>query len=185
MKRTILGKSIFKRWINQFFDKELLMLTISEPHQKLSKLTSEKSNLEVIISEIINIVNRYVFGKNKRFEYIRGIIVEENIHGRPHYHILLLKPEEMDFERFKNKLEKVERLLCNENSQLNLNKYSLTTSIRNLLSQPCYDSFAKVSKFHNKLASYLSKTVSNYYILQGRAFNRTNDNLNLYVDFYQ
>lgn len=92
----------------------------------------------------------------------------------------------MDFDRFVIKLEKVERLLCNENSQLNLNKYSLTASIRNLLSQPCYDSYyAKVSKFHNKLAGYLSKTVSNYYILQGRAFNRANDRLDLYVDFYQ
>jgi len=185
MKRIILGKSVFKRWINRYFDNETLMLTISEPHQKLSKLTLEKSNLEVIISDILNIVNRYVFGKNKRFEYLRGIIVEENIHGRPHYHILLHKPEKMDFDRFVIKLEKVERLLCNENSQLNLHKYSLTASIRNLLSQPCYDSYAKVSKFHNKLASYLSKTVSNYYILQGRAFSRTNDNLDLYVDFYQ
>ena len=57
MKRTILVKSKFKSWINQLFDNESLMLTISEPHQKLSRLTLEKSNLEVIISEIINIVN--------------------------------------------------------------------------------------------------------------------------------
>lgn len=185
MIRTILGKSSLKKWINRYFDNESLMLTISKPHQKLSRLTFEKSNLEVIISEIINIVNRYVFGKNKRFEFLEGIIVEENIHGRPHYHILLHKPEKMDFDRFMNKLGKVERLLCNEDSQLNLSKYNLTTRMQDLLSKPCYGSFAKVSQIHDNLAGYLTKTISNYYFLQGRAFDRANDKLDLYVDFYR
>lgn len=127
MTRTKLGKSECEKWMNENFDNESLMLTISEPHQKLSKLSLEKSNLEVIISEIINIVNRYVFGKYKRFEFLRGIIVEENIYGRPHYHILLNKPENMNFDIFLKKLRKVERLLCNEDSQLNSSKYNLTT----------------------------------------------------------
>jgi hypothetical protein len=171
-------------WINEFNNDEVLMLTISEPHAKLHNLTIDGIYLEPVIDAIIKLVNRFVFGKNKKFEALNGIVIEENFLLRPHYHILLYKPVNMNFENFKHKLEQISARLCEENFQLDLRDSNLSQYIQKSLSKPCYDKFARVTEVHGNIGSYLTKkTVSSkYYILQGRKFNRANDCLDLKIN---
>ena len=81
-----------QQWIEKFNQDDSLMLTISEPHIRINRLLAQGDNLEPVIDQIIKFVNRYVFGKHKRFEFIKGLIVEENPDTQPHYHILLKRP---------------------------------------------------------------------------------------------
>ncbi len=86
-------KVILKEWIEEFTEDNSLMLTISEPHVRIHRLLANGNNLEPVIDKIIKLVNKYVFGKHKRFESLQGIVIEEDPLFQPHYHILLKKPE--------------------------------------------------------------------------------------------
>jgi len=173
-------------WINIFNNDEVLMLTISEPHAKLHNLVNDGIYLEPVIDAIIKLVNRFVFGKNKKFEALNGIVIEENSLLKPHYHILLYKPVNMNFENFKHKLEQISARLCEENFQLDLRDSNLSQDIKKSLSKPCYNKFARVTEVHENIGSYLTKRTINskYYILQGREFSRKNDYLDLKINPY-
>lgn len=54
------------------------MPTISEPHVRIHRLLANGNNLEPLIDQIIILINKYVFGKHKRFESLQGIVIEEN-----------------------------------------------------------------------------------------------------------
>jgi hypothetical protein len=77
-RTTRIDKTDISNLINGFDGNESLMLTISEPHIRLGRLAIEGRNLEPIINEIIRLVNRYVFGKYKKYESLNGIVIEEN-----------------------------------------------------------------------------------------------------------
>jgi hypothetical protein len=159
------------------------MLTISEPHAKIKRVLANGNNLEPVIDQIIKFVNRYVFGKHKRFEFIKGLIVEENPDTQPHYHILLKRPESMDFNVFKYKMEQASNRLCLDNFRLDLSDSNLSSRLKDALSMPCYDAFSKVTEVHKNIGSYLTKERANYYVLQGRKFSRRTDCLDLRVNY--
>ena len=185
MKNTTrMRKSDFKEFIKEFKENESLMLTISEPHIRLKKFTIEGKNLEPIINEIIRLVNGYVFGKNKHYEFLKGIVVEENKFFRPHYHIIFKKPIGMEFDSFKRKLEQIAKRLCDENFELDLSDSNFSTRMKERLSKPCYDKFAKVTNGHGNLDGYLTKQNAFFYILQERGFKRERDILEFKVNRY-
>lgn len=175
-------------WINKFNrNGSSLMLTISEPHKRLGRYAIEGGNLEPIIDEAIRLINARVFGKNRRFQSLNGLVVEENQYFRPHYHILLSKPEHMEFDIFKKRLSSIANLMCNENFEFDLSKSNFSQKTKKRISKPCYERYAIVTDYHENLASYLTKELqfANYYILQGRGFNRVEDKLNLKVIKYR
>ena len=172
-----------QQWIEKFNQDDSLMLTISEPHIRINRLLAQGDNLEPVIDQIIKFVNRYVFGKHKRFEFIKGLIVEENKFFSPHFHILFYKPESMDFNVFKYKMEQASNRLCLDNFKFDLSDSNLSNDIKNTLSSPCYNKFSKVTEIHENIGSYLTKDMANYYIINGRKFNRKNDHLELWVNF--
>lgn len=174
-----------QQWIEELTQYNSLMLTISEPHAKIKRVLANGNNLEPVIDQIIKFVNRYVFGKHKRFEFIKGLIVEENPDTQPHYHILLKRPESMDFNVFKYKMEQASNRLCLDNFRLDLSDSNLSNDIKNTLSAPCYNNFSKVTEIHENIGSYLTKDMANYYIINGRKFSRRNDHLDLWVCFYR
>lgn len=176
-------KAILKEWIEEFNEGNSLMLTISEPHARIHRLLAHGNNLEPVIDKIIKLINRYVFGKHKRFESLQGIVFEKDPFIQPHYHILIKRPDSMEFDVFKDKLEKVTNRLCSEDFRLDLSDSTLNPKIKNALSMPCYNSFAKVTEVHERIGSYLTKERANYYLLQGRKFSRKDDNLNLWVNY--
>jgi len=178
-----LEKTKLQQWIEKFHQNNSLMLTISKPHKRINRLIANGDNLESVIDQIIKLVNRYVFGKHKRFEFLRGLIVEENPLIQPHYHILINKPENMEFNVFKRKMEQVSSRLCSEDFELDLRDSNLTNSLKNTLSMPCYDKFSKVTEIHENIGSYLTKGIANYYILDGRKFSRKDECLNLWVSY--
>ena len=98
--------------------------------------------------------------------------------------LLTWKPVNMNFEKFKYKLEQISARLCKESFQLDLRDSNLPQNIEESLSKPCYNKFARVTEVHENIGSYLTKkTVSSkYYILQGRKFSRTNDCLDLKIN---
>ncbi len=181
-KKAIL-QSEMTQWINEFNHNGSLMLTISEPHKRLKRYAIDGTNLEPIIAEIIRLSNASVFTKNKRHESLDGLIVEESPRFRPHYHILFSKPEKMEFDVFRKRLSRIANLMCNENFKFDLSKSNFSQKTKEIISKPCYDRYAKVSDYHENSASYLTKELgfANYYMLQGRGFNRENDKLTLKV----
>jgi hypothetical protein len=172
-----------QQWIEELTQYNSLMLTISEPHAKIKRVLANGNNLEPVIDQIIKFVNRYVFGKHKRFEFLKGLIVEENKFFSPHFHILFYKPESMDFNVFKYKMEQASNRLCSEDFKFDLSDSNLSNDIKNTLSSPCYNKFSKVTEIHENIGSYLTKDMANYYIINGRKFNRKNDHLELWVNF--
>lgn len=172
-----------QQWIEELTQYNSLMLTISEPHAKIKRVLAKGNNLEPVIDQIIKFVNRYVFGKHKRFEFIKGLIVEENPDTQPHYHILLKRPESMDFNVFKYKMEQASNRLCLDNFRLDLSDSNLSSRLKDVLSMPCYDAFSKVTEVHENIGSYLTKERANYYLLQGRKFSRRTDCLDLRVTY--
>ena len=85
----------------KFNSVDSLMLTIAKPHAKANHLNLTVKDMEPIISKIINMANSAVFGKHKHFEFLRGIIVCESVKKEPHFHIILNKPQHLNFEKFK------------------------------------------------------------------------------------
>lgn len=182
-KQLRIDKSQIRGWINKFDKQEILMLTISEPHARINRLLANGDNLEPVIDQIIKLINRYIFGKHKRFEALNGILIEEDPLFQPHYHILFNKPESMEFNVFKYKMEQASNRLCLDNFRLDLSDSNLNHKIKNTLSTPCYDTFCKVTEVHENIGSYLTKSRANYYVLQGRKFSRKDDCLNLWVNY--
>ncbi|SEN30356.1 hypothetical protein [Nitrosomonas marina] len=179
-----INKEELDSWLKTIImDNDSLMLTISEPHNKIRRSVASGENLEPIIDKIIKIANRYIYGKHKRFVSLKGIIVEEHPLFTPHYHIILLKPEKMDFDTFRHKLEQLSNKLCSEEFEFDLSDAFLSSKIKNILSKPCYDRFAKVSNGHDFLGEYLVKEHAKYYLLQDRKFCRKKDDLELFVNF--
>lgn len=172
-----------QQWIEELTQYNSLMLTISEPHAKIKRVLANGNNLEPVIDQIIKFVNRYVFGKHKRFEFLKGLIVEENKFFSPHFHILFYKPESMDFNVFKYKMEQASNRLCLDNFRLDLSDSNLSSRLKDVLSMPCYDAFSKVTEVHKNIGSYLTKKRANYYLLQGRKFSRRTDCLDLRVNY--
>lgn len=176
-------KVTLREWIEELTQYNSLMLTISEPHARINRVLANGNNLEPVIDQIIKLINRYIFGKHKRFEALNGIIVEEDPLFQPHYHILFNKPESMKFNVFKYKMEQASNRLCLDIFKLDLSDSNLNHKIKNALSTPCYDTFCKVTEVHENIGSYLTKSRANYYVLQGRKFCRKDDSLNLWVNF--
>jgi len=172
-----------QQWIEELTQYNSLMLTISEPHAKIKRVLANGNNLEPVIDQIIKFVNRYVFGKHKRFEFIKGLIVEENPDTQPHYHILLKRPESMELNKFKYKMEQASNRLCLDNFRLDLSDSNLSSRLKDVLSMPCYDAFSKVTEVHENIGSYLTKKRANYYLLQGRKYSRKDDCLDLRVNY--
>ena len=172
-----------QQWIEELTQYNSLMLTISEPHAKIKRVLANGNNLEPVIDQIIKFVNRYVFGKHKRFEFLKGLIVEENKFFSPHFHILFYKPESMDFNVFKYKMEQASNRLCLDNFRLDLSDSNLSSRLKDVLSMPCYDAFSKVTEVHKNIGSYLTKKRANYYLLQGRKYSRKDDCLDLRVNY--
>lgn len=178
-----IAKYKIQEWIEKFDQDKVLMLSISEPHIRINRLIANGNNLEPVIDQIIKLVNRYVFGKHKKFESLNGIIVEENPIIQPHYHILFCKPDNMEFDVFKRKMEQVSIRLCSEDFKLDLRESNLSTSIKNTLSMPCYSTYSKATEVHENIGSYLTKGLAKYYILNGRKFSRKDNDLDLWVNF--
>lgn len=179
-------QSEMDQWINKFNRGGLLMLTISRPHSKLRSYAIRGENLEPIIDEIIRLVNACVFGKNRRFEVLDGLVIEEKQYLYPHYHIIFSKPADMVFNIFKKRMCSIANLMCNENFIFDLSRSNFSQKTKDRLSKPCFDKFAMVTDYHENLANYLTKELqhANYYILQSRGFNRERDKLALNVIKY-
>lgn len=170
------------KWITNI-GKNSLMLTISEPHAKTHNLDLSLTNLEPIVSDIIKLANSFVFGKHKRFIFLKGIIVCENLKKEiPHFHVVFMKPENIDFDIFKSKLEKIAHKLCKEEFVFDLKHTYLCSKKKYLLSQPCYEKFVKVSNSHENIGRYLTKSWdASYFILNDRAVNFEKDKIDLFV----
>lgn len=176
-------KVTLREWIEELTQYNSLMLTISEPHARINRFLANGNNLEPVIDQIIKLINRYIFGKHKRFDSLMGIVIEENPLSQPHYHILFNKPESMDFNVFKYKMEQASNRLCLDNFRLDLSDSNLSSKLKDVLSTPCYDTFCKVTEVHDNIGSYLTKERANYYLLQGRKFSRRTDCLDLRVNY--
>ena len=182
-KQLRINKSQIIKWLNKYDKNDLLMLTISEPHARINRSLAHGDNLEPVIDQIIKFINGYVFGKHKKFVSLNGIVIEENPLIRPHYHILLIRPESMEFNVFKYKMERASNRLCSENFKFDLSDSNLNYKIKNAFSMPGYDTFCKVTEVHENIGSYLTKSRANYYVLQGRKFSRKDDCLDLRVNY--
>ena len=135
-KNVVIGKTEYSNWIKNI-SVDSLMLTISEPHIKTKHLELTVKDMEPIISKIISMANSAAFGKDKHFEFLKGIIVCENVKEekeQPHFHIILNKPQHLNFGKFQEKITKVSTSLCDKNFKFDLsdsyltfiNKYFLT-----------------------------------------------------------
>lgn len=181
--KTIIKQEELAKWILDN-SKDSLMMTISEPHAKASHLALELCHMELIISRIVNLCNKTVFGKHRHFDFLHGIVAVENIDRNPHFHIIFKKPDNKESDDFNKKLVKVADKLCSENYQFDLTKTYLPYNIKKFLTKPCYSSFVKVTKTHENTGSYLTKSISKYVILTGRDVKLITNDLNLFVDFH-
>ena len=127
--------------------------------------------------------NSAAFGKHKHFEFLRGIIVCESVKKEPHFHIILNRPQHLDFDTFNEKLTKVSTRLCDENFKFDLGDSYLTSINQYFLTTPCYKDFAKTSIAHDGLGEYLTKEYSYYYFLENRKVNFDTSRIPVYVDF--
>ena len=183
MKRTIISKEEMADWIREV-GTDGVMLTISEPHAKLKRLNLEQRHMEPIVSRIIELANRAVFGKHKRFEALQGLMVCENPKFRPHFHIILKKPEGMDKVKFKEKLVKLAKRLCNPEFVFNFSNTSSPYQLTTAIATPCYEGFVKATDAHENSGNYLTKEYAHYYLLNGRGFVMKDSKIDLFVDFY-
>lgn len=83
-RRVRMTKNDLVQWI---IDKsaDAMMLTISKPHCKARALQIEAWHMEPIVSQIVSLTNRYVFGKHKRAESLTGMVVIEHVPLDPHF----------------------------------------------------------------------------------------------------
>lgn len=183
MIRTIINREEMANWIREV-GTDGAMLTISKPHEKLKHLNLEQTHMEPIVSRIIELASRFVFGKHKRFEALQGVMVCENPKFRPHFHIVFRKPEGIDVGKFKGKLKKLESRLCNQNFRFDLSDSKLSDVLKEKFATPCYGDFVKVTDTHENLGSYLTKEYANYYLLDGRKLVMRDSKIDLYVNFH-
>ena len=181
--KTRITRNELADWIRDT-GKDSLMLTISEPHAKAHHLTLELKHMEPIVSQIVGMANRYVYGKHKHFESLKGVVVSEGGKQNPHFHIIFQKPACKDFEDFKRKLTNIATMLCDENFRFDFSESFLPARYKKVLAQPCYSTFVKVSNAHENIGSYLSKSVAEYFLLTGREVSFEDTKINLFVDFY-
>ena len=174
------SKKDFSKWILEIAE-NCLMLTISEPHAKTKKLGLTVENMQPIISKIISMSNNSVFTKHKHFDFLRGVVVCENVKKQPHFHILFKRPDEISFEKFEGRLNKVANKLCNSDFKFDLSDSFLNWEARTLLSNPCYDKFAKVSNTHEFTGKYLTKQYAYYYVLTDRTIKFLDNQLYIFV----
>lgn len=174
------SKEDFSKWVLEI-SRNSLMLTISEPHAKTKKLGLTVENMQPIISKIILMSNNSVFTKHKHFDFLRGVVVCENVKKQPHFHILFKKPDEISFEKFEARLNKVANKLCNPDFKFDLSHSYLKWEAKFLLSNPCYDKFAKVTNTHEFTGRYLTKQYAYYYVLTDRTINFLNNQLHIFV----
>ena len=177
-------------WINDIGENSL-MLTISELHARCSTTKLDLNDLEPIVSDIINTANKMVFGKNKHFEFLKGIVVQEfgskesnkNKYQNPHFHILFEKPETLDFKTFESKLLKVEEKYSDKDYGFYLTNTPLSEWKKGILVSPCYDRFVKITETHPNTGRYLTKSYkSRFFILNGRGINFKENEIKVYFD---
>ena len=181
-KNVVISGTKYSKWINEISN-DSLMLTIAKPHAKTDHLNLTVKDMEPIISKIISMANSAAFGKHKHFEFLKGMIVCESVTKHPHFHILLNKPEHLEFDNFYEKITKVSTKLCDKNFKFDLRNSYLESQIRYFLSTPCYDRFAKTTIAHDSLGNYLSKEYAYYYLLENRKVNFATSRIPVYVDF--
>lgn len=175
-----ISKEEFSKWI-LYVAENSLMLTISEPHAKTKHLELTVENMQPIISKIVLMANNSVFTKHKHFEFLRGVVVAENVHKQPHFHILFKKPNGLEFDKFESRLTKVANKLCNAEFHFDLTDSYLNSRIKYFLSNPCYDRFAKVSNTHEFTGNYLTKQYAYYYVLDDRGVKFADTQLHIFV----
>ena len=139
--------------------------------------------MEPIISKIIYMANSATFGKHKHFEFLRGMIVCENLKTQPHFHMILNRPQHLEFDKFKEKITKVSTRLCDKNFKFDLTDSYLTSANRFFLITPCYEGFAKTTIAHDGLGKYLTKQYSQYFALQSRKVDFETSRIPVYIDF--
>ncbi len=161
-----------------------MMLTISRLSARFKRLTIEDRHMEPIVSRIIELANKAVFGKHKHVEYLRGIVVSEGCQVRPHYHIVFSKPEDMDPLWLRTKLKQLEPSLCDVNFKFDLAHSGFSRMFCSALSNPCYPDFVRFTDTHERTGDYLTKQPSRYYVLSHRGLNIKDDLHDLYVDFH-
>lgn len=122
MKLTINQRDL-ATWIQQASN-DGLMLTISRPHAKANHLAIESRHMEPIISRIVDLANRFVFGSHKRFDYLKGIIVQEGGRLFPHFHIVFQRPLKMDMDIFQHKLTQLATRLSDPAFTFDLSHHS-------------------------------------------------------------
>ena len=181
-KNVVIGKTEYSNWIKNI-SVDSLMLTISKPHAKTNHLNLTVKDMEPIVSKIITMANSAAFGKHKHFEFLKGMIICESVEKHPHFHILLNKPEHLEFDKFNEKISKVSTRLCDEKFKFDLQNSYLKSDVKYFLSTPCYDRFAKTTITHDSLGKYLSEEYSYYYVLENRKVNFDTSRIPVYVDF--
>lgn len=194
-----INKNDLAQWIRDA-SVDGLMLTISRPHAKLNHLPDEEQkaaakmvmkkieaiHMEPIVSQIVTLANQYVFGKNKHFDYLKGLVTCQHWHQFPHFHITFQKPIKMDFDVFEKKLTQLATRLDKESFTFKFKgrcRY-YDPLIYKTLMRPCYPGFVHVSRGHEGLGRYLTREHAKYFILAGRDFNLDRDRLDVFVDFY-
>ncbi|ABB73422.1 hypothetical protein SAMN05216403_13224 [Nitrosospira multiformis ATCC 25196] len=183
MKRTIINKEEVADWIREVGTNGV-MLTISEPHAKLKYLNLEQAHMEPIVSRIIELASKVVYGKHKRFEALEGLVVCESPIFRPHFHIVFKKPETIDKVKFKDKLTKLAIRLCNKKFRFDLSDSNLPEGLKKVMAFPCYDRFVEVTNTHKNTGSYLTKEHANYYLLTGRKLVLKDSKIELSMKLY-
>jgi hypothetical protein len=172
-------------WIKQACT-DGLMLTISRPHAKANHLQVEAIHMEPIIANIVRLANQFVFGKHKRFEYLKGMVVCEHWPLFPHFHIVFQKPVQMELDAFEFKLTQLATRLDDPNFKFDVTGQCrfFDPSIHKMLTTPCYPGFVHVSRAHERLGAYLTAEHAKYFLLCERGFSLDRDRLDVFVDFH-
>ena len=179
--KTRISKSEMADWIKAI-GHDGVMMSISEPRAKSQYLMLEEWHMEPIIDRIIQLASKFVFGKHKRFESLNGMVVCEPAHPRPHFHVVLQKPESKHYCEFKSKLTKLADRLCNEDFIFDLSTSRLPARMRKTLAKPCYERFVRVTDAHENTGSYLTKEYAHYYLLDGRKLAMQENQIDLFVE---
>lgn len=170
-------------WIQEA-SRDGLMLTISRPHARADHLAIESTHMEPIISRIVGLANRFVFGKHKRFDFLKGIVVQEGGRLFPHFHIAFQKPVAMDIDTFQHKLSQLATRLCDPDFEFDLSDSYLSKAYQRALTKPGFPTFARVSPVHERLGGYLTAECAKYFQIHDRSFNLQRDQIQIYVDFH-
>lgn len=182
-KNVVISRGKYSNWIKSLSE-DSLMLTISEPHAKTKHLNLTVKDMEPILSKIIGMANSATFGKYKHFEFLRGLIVCENVDKQPHFHIVLNRPKNIEFDKFNKRITKVANKLCDKDFKFDLSESYLPSKTRYFLSTPCYEGFAKTTVAHEGLGKYLTEEYAFYYVLEDRKVNFQKSRIPVYLDFY-